>query len=381
MQAGEITGHVLVVDDDMRNRELLHDILEAAGHAITEAEDGPAALDAVRANPPDVILLDVMMPGIDGFETCRRIRANESTAAIPVIMVTALQDRHDRLEGIRAGANDFLTKPIDGQDVALRVRNAVYGKQLFDQVRESYRKLHELEDMRDKLVHMIVHDMRTPLMGILWDLEMLITKSGIPDQAAADQIDNLERSRAVCYQLIEMVSSVLDASRIEEGKMPLMLEAHSLVEILTECVASLGSVPGERTFAVNVTTDPGMVRCDRNLVARVITNLLSNAIRFSPTGGEIVLSLERNAGTAKLSVKDAGGGIPADRQEAIFEKYGQVLASDGGGSRYSTGLGLTFCKLAVESHDGTIGVESRPGQGSTFWFTLPVAGPRGAPRG
>ena len=146
------TGHVLVVDDEEMNRELLRDLLEGQGHQVTEAENGEQGLQKVKENPPDVILLDVMMPGMDGFEVCRRLKADPETAPIPVLLVTALTERSDRLTGIEAGANDFISKPVDTQDVILRVRNAVYTMHLHRTVQENYEKVQELEKEERELL-------------------------------------------------------------------------------------------------------------------------------------------------------------------------------------------------------------------------------------
>lgn len=140
-----VTGHVLVVDDEENNRELLRDLLEEQGHQVTEAENGEQALERVKKAPPEVILLDVMMPGMDGFEVCRRLKADPETAPIPILLVTSLTGRSDRLTGIEAGANDFISKPIDTQDVLLRVRNAVYTRHLYNTVQENYEKVQKLE--------------------------------------------------------------------------------------------------------------------------------------------------------------------------------------------------------------------------------------------
>ena len=151
----EHTGHILVADDEGINRELLRDLLEQEGHHVTEAEDGQRALEAVADSRPDVVLLDVVMPQLDGFEVCRRIKADPESSSTPVLLVTVLSERKERLAGIEAGANDFLSKPIDSREVVLRVRNSVYTKHLFDQVERNYRRLRDLEALCDSLTSMI----------------------------------------------------------------------------------------------------------------------------------------------------------------------------------------------------------------------------------
>ena len=151
-------GRVLVVDDDVRNRKLLHSILETQGHAVALAEDGPQALDMALSTDPHVILLDVIMPKMDGFEVCRRIKSDDRTASVPVLIITAMTERADRMTGIAAGADDFLTKPIDREELVLRVRNAVYGKQLYDELAKKYEELKAASELRDALTTMIDAD-------------------------------------------------------------------------------------------------------------------------------------------------------------------------------------------------------------------------------
>src|ERR1035437_8797883 len=167
-------GRILVADDEAKNRKLFRDILETQGHQVTLAEDGQQALEKALANPPDVILLDVMMPKLNGYEVCAQLRKDSRTAQLPILMITALKDRNDRLKGIHAGANDFLTKPVDAAEIRLRVKNAVFAKHLYDKVQDDYARLKELETLRDNLTHMIVHDMRTPLTVVSGSYEILL---------------------------------------------------------------------------------------------------------------------------------------------------------------------------------------------------------------
>src|SRR5918996_358448 len=166
-------GAVLVVDDEARNRELLHDLLEARGYTVLAASDGEQGVSIAREKIPDAILLGVMMPRMNGFEVCRLLKADERTAFIPVLLVTSLDAREDRLIGIEAGANDFIPTPIDSLELLLRVRNAVKTKRMYDQAARQYRHLQALEGARDNLVHMIVHDLRSPLTGLQAYLDLL----------------------------------------------------------------------------------------------------------------------------------------------------------------------------------------------------------------
>lgn len=363
------SGLVLVVDDEPRNRALLRELLEGEGHEVAEAANGPTGLTTATELLPDAILLDAMMPLLDGFEVCRRLKSSSTTAAIPVIMVTSLSERGERLRGIRAGATDFITKPIDTADLLLRVRNAVTTKRLYDQMARQYVRLRELEALRDSLVHMVVHDLRSPLGALSALLELLVIDlAGTHLESAELATEAQEHARRIA----EMINAVLDVSRFEAGSMPLSLEAVELGGIVAEAVAHLGRI-ARRRIAVNEAGQEVWIRCDRQLIRRVLLNLLGNALKFSDDDRGVTVLLLPELHAVRVEVADRGPGIPEDQLGVVFEKFGQAVGPRR--AAHGSGLGLTFCKLAVEAHHGSIGVRSSLGEGSTFWFTLPAGGP------
>ncbi|MEI7437103.1 MAG: response regulator [bacterium] len=363
------TGKILVVDDDVINRKLLRDILEACGYQVTLAEDGMQALETALDNPQDVILLDVMMPRMNGYEVCAQLRKDSRTAHLPVLMITALNGRNDRLKGIQAGATDFITKPIDAEDIRLRVKNAVFGKHLYDKVQEDYARLGKLEFLRDNLTQMIVHDIRSPLMVLSGVLDRLALET---DNLSQIQRRDIAHGQSSCRELSEMVNSMLDVSRLEAGKMPISRMACDIREIARLAAESLVAMAREKTVALSVTGDPVSADVDKDIIRRVFINLIVNAINFSSPGGPIIIGVS-SAGTAvRVTVTDQGSGIPPEYHQRIFEKFGRVASCEENQS-YSTGLGLTFCKLAVEAHGGQISVVSEPGKGAVFTFDLPVS--------
>jgi len=361
-------ARILVVDDEPKNRELIRDTLEVRGYAIEEADSGTEALVCIAAAPPDVVLLDVSMPGMDGLEVCRQLKGDPVTASLPVIMVTAHADRRDRLAGIEAGADDYLTKPVDLQDLLLRVRNVVRGKRLADEVKENLRRLRELEHLRDSLTHMIIHDLRSPLTTITMGLDMIRMSAADSDRKSEEKI--AEASCASAEQMSEMLISLLDVSRFEAGEMPLQKTATNLAPILRAAMESIRDLVATQRIALEESTGEATACCDGSVVRRILMNLIGNAVKFTPSGGKIQVSMATDGTFVRVGVTDTGAGIAPEFHGRIFEKFGQVKDSR---ARLGTGLGLTFCKLAVEAHGGDIGVESTVGFGSTFWFTLPVA--------
>lgn len=360
-------GKVLVVDDVPANRELIRDNLELRGWVVEEAPDGPTALERVRQVAPDVILLDVAMPGMDGLEVCRRLKADPLSAAIPVIMVTNHTERADRLAGIRAGANDYLPKPIDREDLALRVQNAAALKRMHDALQEKMLELKKCEALRDSLFHMVVHDLRSPLSIISMSLEMIphLAEGPLGEEAAA----TLERASRGTKTMADMIGGLLDISRLEAGQMPVRLAPLDLSTMASEVVRDLVPVASGRRLSATAQANVPEVPGDGILVRRVLENLIGNAVKFTPQAGNIdvcvTLTPDR---TARVSVQDDGPGIPPESLRDVFEKFCQVGDRKLGGS----GLGLAFCRLAIEAQGGRIGVSSDGATGSTFWFELPL---------
>jgi signal transduction histidine kinase len=361
-------GTVLIVDDDSYVCATMEALLKHEGHQLIFASNGMEGIAKAIEERPDVILLDVMMPEMDGYEVCRRLKADPATAAIPVLLVTALTERKERLRGIEAGANDYLTKPIDAQDLRLRLRNAIYIRKLYDQLQQSFEQLKDLESLRDNLTHMIVHDMRSSLGSVLGFAQLLkaATREKL-DERETGYLNKVERNVNL---LLDMVVSLLDISRLESGQMPLRLNPCSVQDLARAAVQPYEAVAAQRNITVHPPEQSTAVVCDLDLIRRVLANLVGNAIKYTDEDGVIDLRFERAENAVKFLVADNGPGIPKEHHKRIFEKFRQAKPEE---RSLGVGLGLAFCKLAVEAHGGTIGVESEPGQGSTFWFTLPDA--------
>ena len=365
-------SRILVVDDNASNRSILQRQLTRHGFLVVEVENAIDALNRLGEGGIDLILLDVLLPGMDGLALCRTIKADPVTTAIPVLLVTALHERHDRLAGIAAGANDFLTKPIDGQDLLLRCRNALAAKRQYDRTVEAYRKLQSLEELRDRLTHLIVHDMRSPLAGLTGYLDLFLTRS---QGQVDDKLRTLvERAVTQARMLAGHISHVLDVSRLEAGAMPLDRVDTELGVLVNQAIEALGAEVERVPVRLKAPEQAVHVCADVGLLVRVFQNLLSNAIRFSPPGGVVVVRIGVTPEGVRAEVHDEGPGIAPEHHQLIFEKFGQVRSSRRPGQA-SSGLGLTFCRLAIEAHGGRIGVRSQLGQGSCFWLTVPNKSP------
>jgi signal transduction histidine kinase len=362
---------IMVVDDVPANVRLLGGILRAQGYQVRECLSGPAALEAAAERPPDLILLDIMMPEMNGYVVCERLKADERLAAIPVIFLSSLSDTPEKVQAFGAGGVDYITKPFQIDEVQARVETHLKIRRLQVELEtkngvlsETNERLSELEALRDSLVHMVVHDLRNPLTAIAMFASLLET---------TEQERLSEKGRGY----VGLISKSTDfLIKMESGRMQLNLAACDLGAIAREIVSRLEALKGERQISLALPEQPLLVRGDAQLLSRLVQNLVGNALKFVPaTTGRIDVTLEPQGGRVRCTVRDNGPGIPPEHQEKVFDKFWQGTARQHGYS-YSSGLGLTFCKMVVVAHGGRIGVESEVGAGSAFWFELPQDGPQ-----
>jgi signal transduction histidine kinase len=372
---------IFIVEDEEKNIRLLEGMLYNEDYQTATALDGQEALRSIGDIKPDLILLDVMMPGIDGFEVCRRLKAGASTKMIPIVMVTALRDRTHRIKAIEAGADDFLSKPVDRTELLIRIKSLLRIKAYHDELFIRYREIAEknekllrLEKTKEGLIQMIVHDLRSPLTALIGYIELILLDKSNFSQS---QLDSLEKSLQSCLELRDMIQALLDINRMEEGKLTLEKKSTDLVKLIHGIIGQfdLRAKKNMVSLSFKRSKELPLLPVDPALIKRVIANLLANAIRHTPSGGRIEISLNpcQHNGSLHLSVCDTGEGLAPEYHQKIFEKFEQVRLKKAGVAVGASGLGLAFCKMAVEAHDGNIWMESDgEDQGSTFHFTLPV---------
>ncbi|OGR66565.1 MAG: hypothetical protein A2X31_04400 [Elusimicrobia bacterium GWB2_63_22] len=364
--------NVLMVDDTPANLELLSVMLKGRGYKVRAAVSGKLALQAARNDPPDLILLDISMPEMDGYEVCAQLKSEERLKDIPIIFLSALTETMDKVKAFGAGGVDYISKPFQFEEVEARVEAHLELRRQKFLLQENYSRLRGLEQKRDDLVNMIIHDLRTPLT-IIAGYNELITEDK-KNTLSAESAGYISENVKAVQQMMQIVSDVLDTSKMEEGQMTLQLADCDLGALLAEGAAGMASLLKGRKIRFTPPANPVFVRADRELVFRVVQNLLGNALKYTPDdSGLIELKLQPEGGRVRVEVSDNGPGIAPEHRQRVFEKFGQVgIRADH--KRYSTGLGLTFCKLAVEAHGGSIGVDGEAGKGSSFWFELPVNG-------
>lgn len=370
---------VLVADDSDANCELLREQLHSLGFRTIVAHDGPGVLEATLAHRPELVILDVHMPAGDlnvaddgtGFEVCRRLKRDPRTAGIPVIFLTALHDNDDRIRAVEAGGDDLLAKPHNRLLLGARVRSLLKLKSATDALETSYRRVREVERMRDDLMKMIVHDLKTPLTSILATLELL--GDGDLGPLTERQQGAVRDTHAKAEELLTLIDDLLEVRRMEETSIALHLETIEPGELLEELLRdwALRFQQEQTVAAADVAADAPAFRGDRGMLKRVFGNLIQNALVHSTGPIELTLVARPDPSGVRFTVHDTGPGIPPEYHDLIFQKFEQVRTAHAPRVRTS-GLGLTFCRLVVDAHGGRIWVQSAEGAGSSFHLVLPL---------
>jgi signal transduction histidine kinase len=380
---------VLAVDDEPRNLEVVSHFLEMEGFRVATAGDGEAALAAVAAEAPDVILLDVLMPGLEGFEVCRRLKADPATVFIPVVILTALKGTQERIKGAAAGADDFLSKPFDHVELVTRVKSLVRVKRLHDQIqaynrelearvaertaelKRAYEELQELDQLKSDFIANVSHELRTPLLHVKGTLGLLT--DGAMGALTPEQAQGLSVAQGAIEQLGRIVEDTVDFGQMYEEQR-LTFEPLSVAEVCRSAARAIARAADRRSITVKVAAASELppVRADLAALTRILWHLLDNAVKFSPPKSTVQLTVEKRRAGVRIAVRDQGAGIPPDQLDRVFQVFYQV---DGSSTRRAggLGLGLALVKRLVEAHGSRVEVESEVGKGSTFAFELPAA--------
>lgn len=360
---------ILIVDDIPENVKIIAHMLKDRGFTIIIAQSGFEALEKCSTLQIDLILLDISMPGIDGYEVCERIKSNPETENIPVIFVTARDNPEDIVKGFQKGAVDYLTRPVNSAELRARVATHLELKNSKDIIEQQNRELRELNASKDKFLSILAHDLKNPIAGVITTSQLLVKMyDSLRDKERFSYVQEIYSST---HRVLHILEDLLQWSRSQSGRIEYKPEQIQLSRVTFEGVAALEQAAEEKNITIHNEIDDAITALgDRNMVATVIRNLLSNAVKFTKPGGEIILKAEEKATHVDYSIRDTGVGIPPENLERLFKIDGG-LSTTGTNHEKGTGLGLILCKEFVEKNKGTILVESTPGKGSVFTFTLP----------
>jgi len=353
---------LMVVDDEPDNFDVIETLLADESYQLHYAASGVETIADLETYNPDLILMDVMMPQMDGIEVCRQIKAMPRWQAVPIIMVTALSAKEDLAKCLAAGADDFISKPINAIELRARVKSML-------RIKHQYEEVQTLLKLRDDMAKMVVHDLRNPLASIFLSLEILASHGqALPADLYAQRLD---RIRTAAESLQVMVDHLLQISRLESRTLRLNYSEVMLSSLIQSVVASFTPIASQKQQTIVTHLPAGAERkvlLDYNLMHRALDNLLSNAIKFSPVQSKIWVKLDfPTENICQIQVIDSGPGVPEHLRHKIFEKYevGTLMPHIS-----QIGLGLAFCKMVVEAHKGTLCVSDSHPQGAVFEILL-----------
>lgn len=361
---------ILIVDDNPQNLQLLGRILQENNFETEFATNGPAALDWINNKNFDLILLDINMPGMDGFEVCTKIRSNNSMNHVPIFFLSAEIERESILKGFELGAQDYITKPFDSRELLVRIRTHLALKDSLEQLEVEKKHAQSADHLKSAFLATMSHELRTPLNSIIGFTGILIKER--PGPLNDEQKKQLGMVQNSARHLLTLINDVLDISKIEAGQLKIDFQLFNLPEVIGKVVETNKPFADKKNLRLTVSVDENIkeIKSDNLRVQQILLNLVNNAIKFTEVGGiSIRCFLVKNF--VKIQIIDSGIGIENEKINQLFEPFIQI---DTGLTRKheGTGLGLSICKKLTEMLNGKIEVESRYGSGSTFTVTLPV---------
>lgn len=362
-------SRILVVDDDEIIRKLLRRVLERSGFIVDEAASGEQAIECIAANAPDLILLDVVMDGIDGFITCRKAKNMPGMQQVPIVFVTGRSDTGSIVEGLDAGGSDYITKPINRHEALARIRNHLKMRVLMRFQSEFIAGLKQANLAKNRIIGVASHDLRNPIASIRGLSEFLVELGPLN----LEQKEIASTIQSTSDSMLHLVDELLDLSVIESGEERSEMEPCPVYELVSSSLNIYQFTANKKTIKLgleSVGDIPAMLILDKMQFRRLVDNVLSNAVKYSPLGSYIKVFLEHCNNILKIKVLDEGPGIPEDEMHMLFTDFGRTSAQPTG-NETSTGLGLSICKKIAETHKGRIYAENRTDRsGACFTIEL-----------
>ena len=357
---------ILVVDDNPVNRDMLGRRLQQDGYVADFAENGIVALEKLAEKNFDLLLLDIMMPQMNGFEVLENMQAHPQLRNIPVIVISAIDDIESTVKCLELGAEDYLPKPFNATILRARISSSLEKNRLR---KHEVQRLVELNEMKDQFIGTVSHDLRNPITSILGFADLLKQTGAIQDEQALNFVDRINKS---AYHMLNLVNDLLDIAKIEAG-LAILVKDVNLQAFLAQQVEAYKMEADQKSIELiyDKPDEHYTVQIDPDRFGQVISNLLSNAIKYTPPEGRVYLSATQDKNQMIIEIEDNGLGIPEKDIPFLFDKFFRVSEEEHLNER-GTGLGLSIVKAIVVAHQGTIGVESELGRGSMFRICLPI---------
>lgn len=358
-------GTALIVDDTPTNVHVLVECLSAAGLSTLVAEDGESALEQLQFALPDIILLDVMMPGIDGVETCRRIKSIPTARDIPVIFMTAVADLTNKIRGFEAGAVDYITKPYHHEEVLSRIQTQLT-------LRRQRLELEAMLEQRNRFMRIAAHDIRNPLAVVLAWTDMALVEAGEARHTELELM--LQRIQTSARRTRDIIEDFLSLQVIRGDRQPSAAASINLSETILQVVEQHRYAGEQKNIRIEVEAQPGVPLAlgDATRANQILTNYVSNAVKYSPRGTCVTVAFRQGRLGPRIEVRDQGPGVPPKNRSSLFVEFAKIPNKPTGGET-STGLGLAIVKHLAEMQGGCVGADFPDSGGSIFWFELPSA--------
>jgi two-component system, sensor histidine kinase and response regulator len=364
-----ITPTVLIVDDNSNNVKIIAITLRSLNYKLVIATSGKSAIEMVDKTRPDIVLLDVMMPGMDGYEACQIIKSKKENENLPIIFLTALNDKSNIIKGFDAGGVDYITKPFNKEELISRVKTHLELKFTQDELQKTSDYLSDLNSLKDKMFSVIGHDLRSPLGSVKMTLEFLSeTVSDTTGEELKSTVDLLLKTTDEVFSLLE---NLLGWARSQSGNLSVVKEPIDLYDLVNNIyLLNKGNI-NIKNIDFTIDIDPGTtIFADLNTITIVFRNLLSNAIKFTPNHGKITIASREMNGNVQIEFRDSGVGIPESNISKLFDPT-QHLTTYGTNRESGSGLGLNLCHDFTKRNDGEISVVSELGKGTSFFLLLP----------
>jgi two-component system sensor histidine kinase/response regulator len=360
---------ILIVDDNPANIQLLGNNLRQDGVNIAIATDGKRAIHITQTKMPDLILLDIMMPIMDGYEVCKILKKDAKTRDIPIIFLTAKVSPEDILKGFELGAVDYITKPFNSHELIARVNTHLKLKFYTDEVKEYNKRLEILNQEKNEFLGIAAHDLKNPIYSI-----SMLAQVMLEDNLSEDErIEFLNDIKSSTTRMSKLITDLLDINAIEQGKLKMNIEEDNFGMMFSHCIKEYEERAEQKEIELVIENENEsfIATSDKQIFHQILDNLVSNAIKFSPKGKQVFARFKENDEKMRIEVEDQGPGLSEDDMSKLFSKFAKMSAQPTG-NETSTGLGLSIVKKYVDALNGMIWVESEEGKGAKFICELPV---------